>query len=157
MANTTFKFKKLVIGGTFDILHRGHKKTLSLAFNLGEKVLIGLSTNKLAKSLKKYKANPYNYRKRVLEGFLSEQRFLNRAKIIPINDRFGVAHVAKDLNAIIASRNTIPVVKKINQVRESRGLKKLQIILIKKVKAENGKSISSRRIRSGKIDRKSVV
>lgn len=152
MVRTKFKFKKIALGGTFDILHRGHKKTLSQAFSLGEKVLIGLSTDQLAKSLKKYRVNSYNYRKIALEEFLDKQHFLNRAKIIPIADRFGVAHVDKDLDAIMVSRGVMPIVRKINQARESKGLKKLQIILIKKVKAENGKPISSRRIRSGKID-----
>ncbi len=39
------KYKKIAIGGTFDKLHDGHKKLLTTAFELGEKVEIGVTSN----------------------------------------------------------------------------------------------------------------
>ena len=153
MAEGKFKFKKLALGGTFDILHKGHEKTLLEAFNLSEKVLIGLSTDALVKSLKKHEVNPYEYRKRVLEEFLSERGFIGRFQIVPIDNRFGVAHIVKDLDAIMVSNETVYIAEEINRIREINGLKRLEIVLIEKVKAENGKPISSTRIRAKEIDR----
>ena len=148
-----FKFKKLALGGTFDILHKGHEKTILRAFRLSEKVLLGLSSDSLAKSIKKRRINPYKFRRKVLENFLLEKNLFSRAKIIKINDRFGIAHKVKDLDAIMVSEETLSIANKINELRELKGLKKLKIILIKKVKAEDGKPISSKRIRLGQIDR----
>lgn len=115
--------------------------------------MIGLSTDRLAKSLKRRKVNPYRYRKRTLEKFLRKLDFLERAEIIPISDRFGVAHLQKGLDAIIVSKETLPIAKEINRIRRQNNLKALKIVLIRKVKAEDGKPISSTRIRAGEIDR----
>lgn len=152
------RFKVLVLGGTFDILHKGHKKTITEAFSLSEIVLIGLSTDSLIKSIdKKHKVNPYEKRKRVLENFLQEKGFGGRFEIIPIDHRWGIAHELKNLDAIMVSRETYPIAVEINRVREQRGLKKLEIVILKKLLAEDGKPISSTRIRAGEIDEEGHV
>jgi pantetheine-phosphate adenylyltransferase len=152
------RFKTLALGGTFDILHKGHEKTLMEAFSLSEKVLIGLSTDSLIKSMgKRHEVNPYEKRKRVLENFLHERGLDGRFEIIPINHRWGVAHELKNLDAIMVSKETYPIALEINKVRRQKGLKKLEIVVLEKLLAENGKPISSTRIRAGEIDREGHV
>jgi pantetheine-phosphate adenylyltransferase len=47
------KFKVAAVGGTFDELHKGHRALLMKAFEVGEKVLIGLCLDEFVKSMRK--------------------------------------------------------------------------------------------------------
>jgi len=143
----------LALGGTFDNLHAGHGKTIQKAFSLSEKVSFGLATDSLAASLgKKPKAIPYADRKKTLKKFLLTRGLTERAEVIPIKGRYGVAHTLRDLEAIMVSTETHPIALEINRERERCGLKKLKIVVLKKLLAEDGKPISSTRIRRGEID-----
>ena len=42
------EFSLVATGGTFDIIHRGHLTLLSNAFDISDKVIIGLTSDELA-------------------------------------------------------------------------------------------------------------
>ena len=42
----------ITVGGTFDVLHKGHWFLLEEAFNVGERVLIGLTTDEFVERMK---------------------------------------------------------------------------------------------------------
>ena len=68
------KFKKVVLGGTFDKLHKGHHALICKAFEVGDQVLIGLSTDNFIKTRrKKHAVAPYDERIRELQKFLTAQ------------------------------------------------------------------------------------
>jgi pantetheine-phosphate adenylyltransferase len=147
------KIEKVAVGGTFDTLHKGHKKLLLEAFRHGAHVLIGLTTDSyIKKRNKKHEVNPYEKRKSALENFLRKEGLLKRAEIIPINDMYGVTLQIPSLDAIVVSEETYQVAKEINQLRKKRNYKELKIFTIKMVLAENGKPISNSRIRRGEIN-----
>jgi cytidyltransferase-like protein len=151
-------FHEVAIGGTFDVLHRGHKILLRTAFRAGDQVLIGLSRNGFVRRLvKNHRVDPYQRRKRELVSFLKKEQLLERAKIIPLDDPYGPAINNSTIGALVVSRMTKKTADKINTIRRRRRLKPLPILTIAMVLAEDFEPISSTRIRAGEIDREGYL
>jgi len=151
------RFKRLGLGGTFDLLHRGHEHVLRLAFQLAEKVVLGLSTDGLASGIKKRKITPYQERRKRLESFLEREGLTGRAEIVPISSRLGTAVEDPEMDAVLVSRENLSRASMINEERKRRGLKPVEVVSFEKVLAENGRPISVARIRAGEIDRRGAV
>lgn len=152
------RLKKVAVGGTFDKLHRGHRQLLKAAFSAGERVIIGLSTDLFVKKLHKpHKVDCYGARLRELIRFLSDNDYLKRAQIIPLEDRFGIAATDPDLDALIVSEMKESVALEINNLRVKSGIKPLKILTIDMVLALDQRPISTTRIRRGLIDKEGKV
>jgi cytidyltransferase-like protein len=148
-------FRIVAMGGTFDVLHDGHKKLLRKAFAVGQKVMIGITDDDFAKSLHKpHKIDPYAKRRMDLEHLLKQWGILPRAKIVPLHDRYGPTVNSARIDALIVSRRTSATAHEINSKRRARGLKPLEIVRIDLLLADDERPISSTRIRRGKIDRR---
>jgi pantetheine-phosphate adenylyltransferase len=148
------KFRKVAVGGTFDELHRGHKVLLLKAFEIGERVLIGLCTDEFAEKLSKpHMTAPYEERLKELKAFLSNLGVSERSEIIPLNDPFGPTLANSCIEALVVSEETKPTALKINEKRRNARLTPLKIVTINMVPAENCTPISTTRIRKGEIDR----
>ncbi|HSQ94423.1 MAG TPA: phosphopantetheine adenylyltransferase [Methanoregula sp.] len=144
---------KVMVGGTFDPLHDGHKRLLDRSFEIagpGGHVVIGLTTDSFA-SRKIHPIRPFSVRKEELERYLRESGHGASCLIEPLNDRFGSA-IDADFDAIIVSEETLPVAVEINRLRKEKKRKKVDIHQISCVLAEDGHWISSTRIYRGEID-----
>jgi len=144
---------RVCIGGTFDLLHKGHKKLINKAFEKAGKngfVFIGLTTNKMTKR-KKF-VGSIEERKKNLKEYLSEKCFINRALIKSITDKYGPS-IDGNFDAIVVSPETFETAEEINLKRVENGKKPLKIIKIPFVLAEDGKPISSTRIFNREIDK----
>ena len=62
------KFKTVLTYGTFDLLHYGHLEILKRASLLGNKLIVGLSTDKFNEIKGKTCVLPYQKRKELLES-----------------------------------------------------------------------------------------
>lgn len=148
----------MAVGGTFDELHKGHRALLMKAFEVGERVLIGLCSDRLVESLTKpHVTAPYEQRLEELKGFLRKNGLLNRAEIMQLNDPFGVTLSEGCVEALVVSRETELMAFKINEERKRRGMEPLSIVVIEMVPSENHAPISTTRIRRGEIDREGHI
>ncbi|MBS7249669.1 MAG: phosphopantetheine adenylyltransferase [Candidatus Freyarchaeota archaeon] len=149
----SYRFRLVGVSGTFDRLHVGHKALIRKAFEVSERVMIGLTTSRMAqhKTLAN-KIEPYAMRKKKLESFLKQEGYLDRAEIISLDDPYGPAIMDAGLEALVATEETLPGVKKINIIRKEKGLPPLEIVLVPLIPAQDGQRISSTRIREGKIN-----
>jgi pantetheine-phosphate adenylyltransferase len=144
---------KVMVGGTFDPLHDGHKRLLARSFDLAGPdgfVAIGLTSDSFA-SRKNHPIRSFTERSADLERFLSRTIKSTRWAIEPLNDRYGSA-IDADFDALIVSEETLPVAVEINSLRREKGKKKVDIHQISCVLAEDGRWISSTRIYRGEID-----
>lgn len=148
------KFSTVLVGGTFDEFHKGHRALIMKAFEVGERVMIGLSSDQLARELRKnHEVAIYERRLRELRNFLRKQGVLDRAKIVPLDTPYGITLSTTIADGLVLSRETEPVGRTINEKREASGLRPLELVVIDMVPAEDRIPISTTRIRSGEIDR----
>jgi cytidyltransferase-like protein len=149
------KFKVVGVGGTFDELHKGHRALLMKAFETGERVMIGVSSDGFVKRMgKPHVTEPYAQRVKELKNLLNDSGLLRRAEVFPIHDPAGGVLLSDSpVEAIVVSRETEPTALNINQKRRKIGLIPLAIIVIDMVPSENHSAISTTRIRKGEIDR----
>ena len=148
---------KVCIGGTFNILHSGHKLLIAKAFDLAGKtgsVFIGITSGELINNKNNVKF--LEVRIKNLKHYLSEKGFLNRAIIKPITDKYGPS-ICGEFDAIVISPETKMTAEDINEQRIHRGKKPLIIIEIPFVLADDGLPISSSRIKNKEIDTKGRI
>ncbi len=146
------RYANVAIGGTFDLIHKGHKILLSRAFELGEEVTIGLTSDGFAASIGKELEHPYKERLSALEGYLVEAFPQSKYLISKLNDYFGPAIVLDQIQAIVVSSETAGMVELANKDRERRGLNAMQVETVEMVDADDGKPISTTRIRNNEIN-----
>ncbi|GAB6136593.1 phosphopantetheine adenylyltransferase [Thermococcus prieurii] len=146
------KFRKVVVGGTFDRLHLGHKALLRKAFEVGRIVYVGLTSDEMIRD-KPYaeKILPYELRLRDLLKFFDVNGYTNY-RVIKIHNAIGFAGEMKSLEAIVVSEETYKGALIVNRAREERGLKPLEIVVIPIIRSSLGPKISSSLIRAGLID-----
>jgi pantetheine-phosphate adenylyltransferase len=147
-------FETVAVGGTFDLLHSGHLALLKKAFEVGDYVLIGLTSDDYVKNSRKpHGIGSYNQRLEELKNFLERNGFVERAKIMPLTDAYGVTLSDKRIDALVVSKETEPRARDINEKRKNLGLASLPIIIVKMVLSDDHYPISSTRIWFEEIDR----
>ncbi len=143
--------RKVVIGGTFDLLHKGHRELIKKGFGFGD-VIIGLTSDEMAKEMKKREVEIFEERKNNLENFAKNELGKN-LEVRKIEDKISFAADDEELGYIIVSPETKENASIINKKRESSNKKPLEIIKIDFVLAKDEKPISSTRIYNNEINR----
>lgn len=153
------KFNLVVCGGTFDHFHKGHESFLGHAFSVSKRVIVGVTSESYVKNLKFRIQNseliePFGKRKDAVLGFAKSRGVLEKTEIVKIDDIFGPT-LNKNLaiDAIAVSQDTKKGAEYINRKRERLHLSPLKVFIAPAVYAQDGKFISSGRIRNGEINR----
>lgn len=152
-----FKFRHLAVGGTFDLLHKGHKSLLEFAFKNTQKVSIGITSDEMASLNGKSEVANLSTRKEELENFLEDKGLKGRYQIIVIDDVYGTTISDRSIEALVLTKETLKGGSLINQKRHEIGLSPIALIKFPMILADDGKPISTSRIRKSLIDRKGFV
>ncbi|MBS7626220.1 phosphopantetheine adenylyltransferase [Candidatus Bathyarchaeota archaeon] len=148
------QYKRVVaLGGTFDHLHKGHKSLIRKALQLGDRLIIGLSSDEyLSRWRKNHSVNSYEKRLDKLKSFLSELNVLGKVTVVPLDDPFGPSVSDSTISVLVVTGDTLERALEINKIRISKKLPPLQIYVCDFILADDGAPISSTRIRKGQID-----
>jgi pantetheine-phosphate adenylyltransferase len=141
-------------GGTFDEIHIGHIALLAKAFEVGNKVIIGVSSDEFAKKRGKRLNHDFDERVARLKKIIRKEFGDVNYEIAKLEGDFGPAVTSGDVGALVASSETGNKGKTLNEIRTKKGLKPAKVIMVELIRAEDGSPISSTRIRAGEIDSK---
>jgi pantetheine-phosphate adenylyltransferase len=131
----------------------GHEALLRKSFEVGDQVVIGVTSDEFAR--REGKSPDLSYEERVtdLRAFL-DREFLGRRYIIAeLHDIFGPGIASPEVEAIVVSPETVAKVPIANRLRAEKGYRPLEVVVADWVVAKDGTRISSTRIRRGEIDR----
>lgn len=130
-------------------MHDGHLALFRKAFELGDSIVVGITSDKLAERWKP-KAQPFEQRAEKVSEVLKEH-FKENFEVVELNDRYGPA-LYEDFDYIVVSPETYGVAKEINDLRMEAGRKELGIVKVPWVLADDFMPISSCRVKAGEID-----
>jgi len=148
------KFSAIVTGGTFDEIHIGHIALLAKAFEVANNVIIGVSSDEFAIMRGKRLNHEFEQRVKNLRKMIKKEFGNVPYEIAKLEGDFGPAATSEAVSALVASAETSVKGKILNEIRAKKGLKRVKVITVELVKAEDGSPISSSRIKAKEIDSK---
>ena len=146
------QFSLVAMGGTFDLIHRGHLTLLTNAFEISDKVIIGLTSDEFAAKKGKNPTNNYQQRLENLNLVLSKEFPNSSFQISKLDNDFGPAVLEKGVEALIVSDETSNQGDVLNKLRAEKNLPPVQVISVPMHLAKDGTRISSTRIKNAEID-----
>ena len=146
------QFKLVALGGTFDIMHKGHTALLQKGFSISSKVIIGLTSDELATKKGKHLLHSYSQRFELLESTINENFPNSHYEISKLDNDFGPAVLEGTVEALVVSEETTEKGKILNELRRQRHLAPVQVVSVPLILAKDGKRISTSRIKNSEID-----
>lgn len=131
------------VAGTFNILHAGHIALLERAFQCGDRVLIGITSDAMAASGRDGYV-PLPVRLAALEDAVSG---MGEHSIMVIDDIYGPAEM-DEADVLVVSEETLGNAELVRARRAERGIKPLEISVVPLV-MRNGRKISASDIMKG--------
>ena len=138
------------VAGTFDVVHSGHGRLLDRAFEIGDEVLVGLTSDRMA-AQGRNEYIPFAIRRPALEKKLAT--YGKPYTLFQIDDIYGPSDIMDAADALVVSEETVGNADALNRERESRGIRPLKLSVVELVTASDGEKISARRILEGRYGR----
>ena len=160
---TECSFEKVAVGGTFDGMHYGHRKLLTLAVSSVHpttgQLLVGVTVDAMLRH-KSYSEYIPNLKER-MEGarefvYRLAPGIKNRVRVVPISDAYGPPGAkedgAADFDALVLSHETLDNGCKLNKHRqENLGLEPLTLLCTRRTEPHGMSSTALRRRRYEKV------
>ena len=137
------------VAGTFDVLHDGHRALLRRAFEVGDLVMVGITSDRMASGSRDVSV-PMHIRRAELEAFLSD---MGEHRVFEIDDIYGPDEVMDSVDVLVVSEETMDNGRRVNERRVSRGLRPMELSVVPLVMSDDGGKISSSAILRGEYGR----
>ncbi|TYZ58469.1 hypothetical protein PybrP1_007987 [[Pythium] brassicae (nom. inval.)] len=127
----------VILGGTFDHLHNGHKKLLSLAVSIcARRIVVGVTADKMLVH-KSHAAliEPLARRQQSVRDYVAFLKPHVALEVVTIEDPFGPAITIPEPAAIVVSTETVAGATKINTIRVERALPKVHIFVCRRTES----------------------
>lgn len=138
------------VAGTFDVIHDGHLALLKRAFEIGDRVLVGITSDRMA-SKGRNESIPLSVRLPALERCL--ERLGSGYTVFEIDDMYGPAAVMDDADVLVVSEETLGNGRLVNEERSRRGVRPLELSVVPLVNSDDGTKISASAILEGRYGR----
>ena len=146
------KYGTVALGGTFDIIHKGHVALLTESFSISSHAIIGLTSDELAFKKNKKIINNYSKRFESLTNLINEKFPNSSYKISKLENDFGPAAIEGKVDALVLSEETSSKGRILNDLRKKQNLSHVEVVIIPMVLAQDGTRISTTRIKNSEID-----
>ena len=142
---------KVALGGTFEPLHEGHKKLIEVAIKLGGRdVMIGVTSDEMAR-MRIRSVLPFEIRAENIKRYV-QAKYGFTPSVVKIDNPYGRT-LEIDFDYLVVSPETCRMAVEINKKRKELGKREIKVVKVDFLMAEDGKPISSTRIKKGEIDR----
>ncbi len=146
------QYSTVALGGTFDIIHKGHVALLTEAFSISSHAIIGLTGDDLALKKNKKMINDYSKRLESLTNLIKKKFPNSSYTISKLENDFGPAAIEGKVDALIVSEETSNKGEILNDLRKKRDIPPVEVVIVPMVLAEDGSRISTTRIKNSEID-----
>ena len=148
-------FESVAVGGTFDGLHFGHRKLLTLAVSsctpLTGSLMVGVTADEMLKSKENSDLIPkIDERIQGVKNFLGRLApgMMNRIRVLPITDSFGPpGQPGNHFDALVLSHETLDTGRLLNLHREKLDLPPLHLLCTRRTEVHGMSSTTLRRLR----------
>lgn len=142
------------VAGTFNVIHDGHLALLRRAFEIGDRVLVGITSDRMASEGRR-ESIPLSVRMPALTRCLDSLG--SGYTVFEIDDMYGPAAIMDDADVLVVSEETLENGRLVNAERSKRGIRPLDLSVVPLVRSDEGMKISASAILEGRYGRSGHV
>lgn len=145
------QYGKVIVGGSWDRFHAGHRSILLETVARGRHVDIGVTSDRFMQEKDVDDYSGFQQRSKAVQRFVKRLGVQDRTRILRIDGFRGNA--VQDGDALVVTEETRSRGEEINRERTRSGNDPLDLLTISRVQCTDGRPLSASRIRDGAVDR----